>query len=163
MRLRELPVGEGALGGDGGSVAVFHVLAEADGEVPVIGWFHARLELEGGEFVDVAYEKDGSRAGARAPWFQAFDDRVHHHDVLAGADAEADGFPGPDFFAAEVEAVIDTFASSDGVVGERLEEGQGVVDGFSGENAAVDLSVAMAEATGRDGFPVDGVVGEIGG
>lgn len=158
LRLREFPVGEGAPRRNGGAVAVFHVLAEADGEVAVVGGFNARLELDGGEDVDVAHEENRSGGSARAAGFEALDDGVDDHDVLAGAGAEADGFAGPDFLAAEVEAVVGAFAGGDGVVGEAFEEGEGVVDGFGGEDAAVDFGIPLAEPAGGDAFPVDGVV-----
>lgn len=131
--------------------------------MPVIWWFEPGLELGGAEAVDVADEEDGCGGGARAARFEALDDGVHDHDILARIFAQADGFARPDLFAAEVDAVVDAFAGRDGVVGELVEQGEGVVDGFGGEDAAVDFGVALAVTSGADALPVDVIVGEPGG
>ena len=110
MGLDEFPVRDGSFGGDGGAVAVVEVLAEAGGEVGVRWGFVAGREGEGAEGVDVAGEVDGGgwgggggEGGGGAGFFH---DGVQDHYVEADVDAEADAFACPDFFAAEVDAVV---------------------------------------------------------
>lgn len=161
MGLCEFPVGDGAFGGDGGAVAVVEVLAEAGGQVRVRRRFVAGGEGDGGEGVDVAGEEDGR--GGEAGTGLDVEDGVEDHQVLALVDAQADAFADPDFFAAEVEAVVVAVGGGGGEGVEGLDEGVAFVDGFGAEDAAVDFYVARSVLALQDCSPVYRVVAQAAG
>ena len=122
------------------------ILTQAERKVGVFGGFLAGNGGDGGVAVDVADEVDGCRGDVGGVWFEFFDDLVDDHYVLTVGEAEADCFPSPDLFTAEVYAVIRAFASGGGIVAQGLNEGETVVYHFSGKDAAIYFGFANAVA-----------------
>ena len=153
--MHDFPVGDGALGGDGDAVAVFEVLAETHGEVGVLGGLLPDGVGDGGVAVDVADDVDACGGGAGGVLFEFFDDLMDKQYILAVADAETDRLSNPEFFAAEIDAVVGALACCYGVVAQRVDEREAVVYHLGGENAAIHLCISDAVVAVKNKFPVD--------
>ena len=84
--------------------------------------------------------------------------------VRVGADGvQTEGFAQPDLFGADEDAVVVGGLERVGCVGcgERLEERVACVDGFGGEDAAVDLGVAFAVDVVENARPVYFGIGDV--
>ena len=144
-RTYKFPVGDDSFGGSD-AVAVLEVLTQAARKVGVFGGFLAGNRGYGGVAVDVAYEVDCCRGDVGGVWFELFDDLVDDHYVLTVGEAQADRFPSPNLFPAEVDAVVGAFPGSCCVVAQGLDEGETVVYHFSGKDAAIYFGFANAVA-----------------